>query len=146
MVADEATPGAGLIRAKARLYCRLGAAGYRAGDRLHQPDSTLSPENIAAIDQGMAQLADGLGFSADRPLTVPMKYLHSLLDTLHFELFRQSATRTDDRLHFLDTLWCRHFVNGIETKIYNLVPVELIPVEIPDDVLKSVPEELLRED
>lgn len=122
MVADDDPPGAEYIRSKARLYCRIGAMKYRASDALRQPDATLPLESLAAIDWGMAQFADGLGFSAATPLTVPAEYSHSLVATVHFEVFAQMARRSTDGRSFLDGLLCRHVIDGREVTIFNRVP------------------------
>jgi hypothetical protein len=115
-------PGAEYIRSKARLYCRIGAMKYRASDALRQPDATLPLEKLAAIDWGMAQFADGLGFSAATPLTVPAEYSHSLAAAVHFEVFAQMARRSTDGRSFLDALLCRHVIDGREVTIFNRVP------------------------
>lgn len=123
MVSDD-PPGAEYIRSKARLYCRIGAIKYRASDALRQPDATLSLGNLAAIDWGMAQFADGLGFSAATPLTVPVEYSHSLVAAVHFEVTAQMARRSTDGRFFLDVLLCRHVIDGREVTIFNRVPIQ----------------------
>lgn len=124
MAADDDPPGAEYIRSKARLYCRIDAIKYRASDALRQPDATLSLGNLAAIDWGMAQFADGLGFSAATPLTVPVEYSHSLVAAVHFEVTAQMARRSTDGRFFLDVLLCRHVIDGREVTIFNRVPIQ----------------------
>lgn len=119
---DDDPPGAEYIRSKARLYCRIGAMKYRASDAFRQPDATLPLENLAAIDWGMAQFADGLGFSSITPLTVPAEYSHSLVAALHFEVTAQMARRSTDGRSILDALLCRHVIDGRELTIFNRVP------------------------
>lgn len=119
-VLDDDPPGAAYIRSKARLYCRIGAMKYRASDALHQPDATLSLENLAAIDWGMAQFADGSGFSAHNPLEIPVEFSHSALRAVHFEVHSQMVRRSDDG-RFIDALLGRHMIDGREVIVFNRV-------------------------
>lgn len=119
-VFDDDPPGAAYIRSKARLYCRIGAMKYRASDALHQPDATLSLENLAAIDWGMAQFADGSGFSALNPLEIPVEYSHSALRAVHFEVHSQMVRRSDDG-RFIDALFGKHMIDGREVIVFNRV-------------------------
>lgn len=114
-------PGAGYIRAKARLYCQLGAAAYRDADVFRQPYKRLSAENLAAIDAAMHQFRDGRGFSAGKPLEIPAEFSHSALRAIHFDVTSQMARRSEDGRHLIDAQVGRHVLDRREVVIFNRV-------------------------
>lgn len=122
---DAEPPAASYIRAKAELFCRIGADTYRTQDAFHEPSSRLDADDLAAVCQGMQQIVDGLGFAPDVPLEgIPAESSHALVRTLHFQVVAQHARRSADGLFFLDALLCRHVVDGRELTIYNRVPTQ----------------------
>lgn len=121
MAQDDDPPGAEYIRAKARLYCRIGADTYRHADAFKQPDWRLSADNLAAIDAAMHQFADGYGFSPVNPLEIPVEFSHSALRAVHFDVHSQMVCRSDDG-RFIDALVGRHMIDHREAIIFNRVP------------------------
>lgn len=116
-------PGVNYIRAKATMYLRIGADAYRSADAFHQPDIQLSEENLEAVEHGVAEIANGHGFVASKPLTsVPAKFSHSLTRLFHYQVIAQAARRSGDGLSILDALLCRHMVDGREIVLFNRIP------------------------
>jgi len=121
--ASDEQPGADYFRAKATMYLRIGGDAYRATDAFHQPDIRLSPENLEAIERGVAEIANGHGFVASKPLTdLPTQFSHSLVRLFHFDVTAQAARRSGDGLYFLDALLCRHVVDRREIVLFNRIP------------------------
>lgn len=114
-------PRDGYIRAKAQLYCRLGADVYRRVDALRHPPKSFRQGELGAVNLAMQQLADGYGLSASCPLTIPVEHSHAVARVLHFEVVVQAARRSDDGV-FLDMLLCRHVVDGRRIALFNRVP------------------------
>lgn len=116
-------PCAGYIRAKARMFLRIGADAYRASDFFGQPDIRLSQENLAALERGAAEIIEDQGFSASSPLTsLPAEFSHSFANLFHLEVMAQNARRSGDGQYLLDALLCRHMVDGREIILFNRVP------------------------
>lgn len=118
---DDDPPGAEYIRSKARLYCRIGMDSYRKSDAFKQPDRRFSPQNLAAVDFAMHQLADGQGFTAANPLEVPAEHSHAVFQTVHFEVTTQMVRRSEDGRFFIDALVGKHMIDRREVIIFNRV-------------------------
>ncbi len=112
------------VRAKAHLFTKMGAEKYRRQDALNEPNASLDADDLAAIERGMGQLAEGHGFSAADPLEgVGIGGSHALVQALHLGIVVQSARRSEGGLSIIDTLLCQHLLNPKQqVTIFNRMP------------------------
>lgn len=87
-------------------------------DWLAKCDDCALPVLVA----GLEQVARGTGLTADDPLEdVGVSGSHAVIRALGFAVIRQHASRSEDGLWFLDTLWCEDD-HGTELVIFSRVP------------------------
>lgn len=115
-------PGFAYVRSKARTYCKIGRDKYRLANSFQLPDPSWPSEILDAIDDGMKQLLEGRGADEATPIEgIGIEAFYALMETLHFELYQQSAFEAPNG--FLDKMEMRHRVSGMAITLYNLVDV-----------------------
>ena len=109
------------IRGKAELYLKVGADNYRKRDACNMPLSAWDAEALERIRLGFEQIIDYKGYTPDEPLRgLGISGFYDMIQTLHFELISQSATKFEG--DFLDKMLLQHIVSkDMDITLYNLV-------------------------
>jgi len=109
------------IRDKARLYLSIGPEKYRIRDAFHEPDLSLTEEDLKLLEKGCRQICDGKGFSSDDPICdIGISGFYNLAILFHFIIIKQKATQYNER-DFLDKMLCEHIVTKQTIEFYNIV-------------------------
>lgn len=113
----------GYLLHKAERYLALGPTRYRRGDALGRPQVGLPRGVLAAVRRVFAQLVDGAGATAERPLEdVGIHPLYAAMRIAHFRPVAQFAMRTQGERHFTDCIDFVHEMTSTMTvRIYNRV-------------------------
>jgi hypothetical protein len=120
---SEPSPPHGYLLHKAQRYLAIGPTRYRRGDALDRPVVGIPRAVLAAVRRAFAQLVDGAGTTAERPLEhVGTRPLYVALHIAHFRPVKQIALRGESERHFTDRIDFVHEVDpSLSVRIYNRV-------------------------
>jgi hypothetical protein len=111
------------IRAKAQLYCKIGAVNYAKANPLRKKGGRAPSSNKAAILRGMEQIAVDRGWDVSVPLeNIGIDAFYDLCDVLHFRVTRQAIASTDAQ-DCIDEMFVEHVVTGETISLFNKVPL-----------------------
>jgi len=120
---SEPPPPGGYLLHKAQRYLAIGPTRYRRGDTLDRPVVGIPRAVLAAVRRAFAQIVDGAGTTAERPLAdVGVNPLYVALHIAHFRPIKQVALRGGSERHFTDRIDFVHEVDpSLSVRIYNRV-------------------------
>ena len=111
------------IRAKAELYCKIGAVRNGKSRGSHKKGGNVPAADTGPTDRGMAQIAAGRGWAFSIPLEdVGIEGFYDLCDLLDFRVVRQ-AIAVMDADQIVDQMFLEHIVTGDTISLFNKVPL-----------------------
>ena len=109
------------IRAKAELYCKIGAVKYNKARRGRKKDKDAPVAVSRAIDRGMEQIAAGRGWTVSIPLEdVGIEAFYDFCELFDIRVVRQAIAAMDaDQI--IDQMFLEHIVTGDTISLFNKV-------------------------
>lgn len=109
------------IRYKASRFIKEGPKKYRRADALGMPEETLSPVEIAMLEEGCRQVIGYKGLTKEAPFELlGVASFYQMMELFHFTIVNRK-TEHPAPSEYLDEMHMQHLVTGKEMILYNLV-------------------------
>jgi hypothetical protein len=109
----------GYFRAKAELLLDKSPEIYRKGDFFSHPPEKMSAQEKKGLLFAASQVAEGLGFSPDKPIQeVALNHLIMLAHCFHFKELKVNSHQIPESPFVSDKIRIKHVITGEEETLY----------------------------